>query len=107
MGKNHPQFTFFKFEKINQIGYMFVFYRLHENDRDKFLKRLKHISKNHNIQSEPNTKYETLRRRLFHNVHELWYYINSQTAQFNKDSKKSPAKRKLTSFMNMIGEFKR
>ncbi|XP_065201965.1 alpha-(1,6)-fucosyltransferase [Planococcus citri] len=80
---------------------------LQENDRDKFLKRLNHISKNHNIQSEPFLKYETLRRRLYHNVHELWYYINFQTSQFTKELKKSPSKKRLTSFMNMIGEFKR
>lgn len=35
---------------------------------------------------EPNTQYELLRRRIYTNTLEFWYYINSELSKFKKQT---------------------
>lgn len=81
---------------------------LSENDREKFLRRLKHISKNLGSQNEPSTEYEILRRRLYNNVLEMWYFVTTQISDLQPKLIKSAVyKEKYTNFLNMVSQYKR
>lgn len=57
---------------------------------------------------EPSIEYETLRRRLFHNIMEFSNFVNSQIMQAKTELKESKlADSSLSNFMNMADEFKR
>lgn len=36
------------------------------------------------VKGEPNTEYELLRRRIYTNTKEMWYFINSKLADIKK-----------------------
>lgn len=57
---------------------------------------------------EPSTEYEILRRRLYNNVLEMWYFVTTQISDLQPKLIKSAVyKEKYTNFLNMVSQYKR
>lgn len=57
---------------------------------------------------EPSIEYETLRRRLYHNIMEFSNFVNSQILQLKAELKESKqSDNSLSNFMSMVKEFER